>query len=174
MSSLRLVSDHVYDWSDRAIRQTFIGAAQASPEAAAATATVGCHPARLAHRAIQALRQARLQMRRRPWSRPEVLPVGELSRRTAPDGLRAAGRAGRDPRAGGQLPSGAQRSGRDLRDQPRAITAPRGAVRGCGERSAPAAHRIDRQCGRRAAHGQHGGDVARCRAMLSRTQGGGR
>src|SRR5882724_2283563 len=136
MSAPSLLSDHVYDWSERSIKQDIVGIAQAPTELAARAAAVGRDLARLADRAVQALRQARLQMCRRPRSRPEVLLVSEFSRRAAADGLRSAGRYCRHPRAGRQLPSGALGAGGGLRDQPRVITAPRGAVRAGGERSA--------------------------------------
>src|SRR5882672_11903914 len=132
MSVRSLLSDHVYDWSARSIKQDIVGIAQAPTELAARAAATGCDLARLADRALQALWQARLQMRRGSRSRPEVLPVSELSRRAAADGLRAAGRYCRHPSAGRQLPSGALGAGGGLRDQPRVITAPRGAVRAGG------------------------------------------
>src|SRR6266853_1919356 len=126
MNARCVLSDHVYDWSDRSIRQAILRVAAAAPDAAAEAATVGRDPARLAYRALQALRQTGLQVRRRPGPWPEVLPIGELSRRAAAHGLRAAGRRCRDPRAGRQLPSGSDGPRGNLRDQPRAVTAPRG------------------------------------------------
>jgi hypothetical protein len=174
MSALHLLSDHVNDWSDRSIEQVIIGVAKTAPDPAAATPAVGCDPARLSDRALQALWQARLQVRRWPRSRAEVLPVGELSGRATSDGLRAAGRTRRDPHAGRQLSRGANSPGGDLRDQPRALAAPRGAVRTGGERCAPAAHRTDRHSRRRAAPGQHARGVARRRTALTRHRGGGR
>lgn len=174
MSILRLSSDHAYDWSDRSIKQGVIGVAQAPPDAAAATPAAGCGSAWLSDRALQALRQARLQVRQRSRSRPEVLPIGELSWRATADGLRAAGRRGCDPGAGRQLPHSADGPRGDLRDQPRAFAAPRGAVRPGGERSAPAAHRTDRHCRRRAALRQHGRGVAQRRTALTCIRRGGR
>src|ERR1017187_9959305 len=104
MSTLRLLSDHAYDWSDRSISKIIICVAQTPASVAAQTSAVGCDLARLADRALQALRQAGLQMcrRSRPW--PEVLPVSELSRRATADGLRAPGKSGGHPRARRQLP----------------------------------------------------------------------
>src|SRR5580693_6508419 len=98
MNNLHLLSDHVYDWSAKSLEQNIFGVAPTPARVAAQTAAVGCGAARLADRALQALRQAGLQMRR--WSRPraEVLPVGEFSRRTAADGLRAAGKSRGHPR----------------------------------------------------------------------------
>src|ERR1700685_936134 len=135
MSALHLLSDHVYDWSARSFEQNLVGIAQAPASVAAQTTTLGCGAARLADRALQALRQTRLQVRRRPRPRPEVLPVGELSRRAAADGLRATGKSGSHSRARRQLPRGAHEARGGLRDQPRAAAAPRGAVRAGGERN---------------------------------------
>jgi hypothetical protein len=165
MSTLRLVSDHAYDWSDRYIGQGIIGTTQAPPGIAARPASLGGDLARLADRAVQALRQAWLQMQRGSGAWAEVLPLSELSRRAAADGLRAAGRACCHPHAGRQLPAGAQRSGRDLRDKSRAIAAPRGAVRAGGERSARIARRIDRYRRRGAGPRQHDRTVAGCAAL---------
>jgi hypothetical protein len=172
MSVLQLLSDHVNDWSDGSIQQVIIGVAKTPPNASAPTAAVGCDPARLADRALQALWEARLQVRRRPRSWPEVLPVGELSGRTAPDGLRAAGRPRRDPHPGRQLPHRTNHPGGDLRDQPRALTAPRGAVSVGGERSTLIAHPIDRYRRRRTAPGQYDRALARHAAPRGDERGG--
>src|SRR5450759_4552321 len=145
MSTLHLLSDHVYDWSARSIKQTLVCAAQAPSGIAAQTAAVGCGASRLADRALQALWQAGMQMRRRSRPRPEVLPVGELSRRATADGLRATGKSAGDPRTNRQLPRGTHDARGSLRDQPRAVTAPRGAVRAGGERNVAAAHRPARR-----------------------------
>ena len=73
MSAPSLLSDHVYDWSERSIKQDIVGIAQAPTELAARAAATGCDLARLADRALQALRQARLQVRRWPWPwRPQM------------------------------------------------------------------------------------------------------
>lgn len=172
MSTLRLLSDHVYDWSDRSIKQDIISIAPAPTGLAARSAAIGCHLARLADRALQALRQARLQMRRGSRSRPEVLPVSEFSRRAAADGLRAAGGCCRNPRTGYQLPPCARSARRNLSDQPRAVATPRGVVRMGGERSARIAHRIDRYRRRRTAPGQHGRTLAGRRALRGDGRGG--
>src|ERR1700687_5232728 len=129
MNNLHLSSDHVYDWSAPSIRKIIVGVTKASAIAAAQTAALGCGAARLADRAIQALWQAGLQMCRRARSRPEVLPVSELPGRATADGLRAAGKSRGYPRARRQLPRGAHDARGSLRDQPRAVTAPRGALK---------------------------------------------
>src|SRR5579862_2198222 len=145
MNVVRLLSDHIYDWSDKLRGQIISYAAQATPGVDQEVAAVGCGFARLAHRAIQALRQAWLQVCRgsRPW--PQVLPVGELSGTSAANGLRIAGRLADDAHVGRELPPGAQRARGSLLDQPRAATTPRGVVRMGGERSGRTAHRPDRR-----------------------------
>jgi len=160
MIARRLSSDHIYDWSARSIGQDLIGFAQASPSHTARSAATGCYLAGLADRALQALRQAWMQMRGRPRPRPQVLPVSEFSRRTATDGLRSAGGSSSHPRAGEQLPAGACSTRRNLSDQPRTVAAPRGAVRTGSERDIRVAHCLDRYRRRGAAPGQHDRSVA--------------
>jgi hypothetical protein len=171
MSALRLLSDHVYDWSARSLKQNIVGVAQAPASVAAEASAVGCGAARLADRALQALWQARLQVRRGSRPRPEILPVGEFSWRATADGLRATGKSGGDPRARCQLPRGTRGSRGGLRDQPRAVTAPRGALRTGGERNVAAAHSTDRCFRRCAAPRQHGRGMARRRAALNHHRG---
>jgi hypothetical protein len=171
MKQLLISSDHAYDWSDRSIREILLCVAQAPASVAAQIATLGCGTAWLADRALQALWQAGLQMCRGSGSRPEVLPVGELSRRAAADGLRATGKSGSHSRARRQLPRGAYDARRGLRDQPRAATAPRGALRIGGERNVATAHHPDRRFRRCAAPRQHGRDMARRRAALNHPRG---
>jgi len=171
MKHLRVVSDHVYDWSDTSIQQIIIRVAQAAAGVAAQGATVGCHAARLADRALQALRQAGLQMCRWSRPRPEVLPIGEFSWRAAANGLRAAGKSRGGPHARRQLPRGAHGDRGGLRDQPRAFTAPRGALRAGGERYIATAHDTDRRFRRGPAPSQHGRGMARRRAALDHHRG---
>ncbi len=171
MKQQLISSDHVYDWSAHSIREIILGIAQAPAGVAAQIAALGCSAARLTHRALQALWQAGLQMCRGagPW--PEVLPVGELSRRAAANGLRATGKSGSHSCARRQLPRSAYDARRGLRDQPRTAPAPRGALRGGGERNVATAHHPDRRPRRCAAPRQHGRDIARCRAALKRHRG---
>jgi hypothetical protein len=171
MKYAQLLSDHVYDWSDRSFRKILGRVAQAAAIVAAKTSTVGCGAAGLADRALQALWQAGLQMcgGPRPW--PEVLPVGEFSRRAAADGLRAPRRRGGDPHAGRQFPRDTRGARGGLRDQSRAVTAPRGALRTGGERNLAAAQPTDRRLRRCSAPRQHGRGMARRRAAPHYTRG---
>jgi hypothetical protein len=171
MKNMHLLSDHVYDWSARSLKQNIVGVAQAQASVAAQTSAVGCGAARLADRAIQTLRQAGMQMCRGSGPRPEVLPVGELPRRAAADGLRSPGKSGSHSCARHQLPRGAHDPRGSLRDQPRAVTAPRGALKAGGERNVAAAHPTDRRCRRRAASRQHGRGMARRRAARNQHRG---
>src|SRR5471030_179364 len=72
-----LLSDQSLTWSAHE-RYSVVDVAQASRPVVAANAGFGHAPAWLAHRALQALRQTRLQVCRRPRSRSQVLPVREL------------------------------------------------------------------------------------------------
>lgn len=171
MSALHLLSDHVYDWSARSLKQNIVGVAQAPASVAAEASAVGCGAARLADRALQTLRQAGVQVRRGSGSRAEVLPVGELSWRAAADGLRSAGTSGSHSCARRQLPRGTRGARRSVRDQSRAVTAPRGALRTGGERNLAAAHPTDRRFRRRAAPRQYGRGMARRRAALNHHRG---
>jgi hypothetical protein len=58
-----------------------------------------------------------------------------------------------------------------VRDQSRAVTAPRGALRTGGERNLAAAHPTDRRFRRRAAPRQYGRGMARRRAALNHHRG---
>jgi hypothetical protein len=171
MKPMLILSDHVYDWSDTSIGEILLCVAQAPAIAATQIATLGCGAARLTDRALQALWQAGLQMCRGSGSRPEVLPVGELSGRAAADGLRTTGKSGSHSRARRQLTRSAHGARRGLRDQPRAATAPRGALGAGGERNVATAHHTDRRFRRCAAARQHGRDMARRRAALNRYRG---
>jgi len=171
MKNIDLSSGHVYDWSAKSFGKIIVRVTKAPTIAVEQTPALGCGAARLADRALQALRKPGLQMCRRTRPRPEVLPVGELSRRTTADGLRAAGAFGGHARACRQLPRGAHDARGGLRDQPRAITAPRGALRAGGERNVAAAHPTDRRCHRCAAPRQHGRGLACRRAARNHHRG---
>src|SRR6476620_11715886 len=90
MSFSQLNSDQLYTWSDENGRRARCQLEKTPPSADAPTASAQGDPARLAHRALQTLWQARVQMRRwsRPWS--QVLFVGEPPGHAATNGLCAA------------------------------------------------------------------------------------
>src|SRR5579872_4846579 len=139
-----LASDQLLTWSDEYSETGHRRLAKAPPSAPAPTAPAQSCPARFSHRALQALRQARLQVRPGPRSWPQVLSVGELSRPAPANGLRPARVLRAGERVSGQLPPRPPGLGGDLRDQPRAPTPSREAVRDRHERSAASPPRADR------------------------------
>src|SRR6266568_6972744 len=167
-----LVSDQYYTWSDENTEADQRRLAKAPPSAPAPTASAQSRPAGLPHRALQALWQARLQVRPRPRSWPQVLSVGQLSRPASANGLRPAGVLRAGERVPGQLPPCPPDLGGDLRDQPRAPAPPRGAVRDRHERSADCPPRTDRSSVRRRTPRQYAGKLARPRPQLDRRRGG--
>jgi hypothetical protein len=170
MRFLVLLSDQSYTWSANG-RYFVILFAQTPRAFAQANAGVGDASARLAHRAPQALRQTRLQVRRGSRSRSQVLPVRELSRPSAANGLRAASRPRRCHRTPGELSPRPRDHRGDLRDQPRTIAPPRGALRRAGEPVA-IAHPLHRSAIGRRTHRQHARGLAHRRARAGADRGG--
>ena len=123
-----LVSDQFYTWSDGYSERTRIRTAKAPRRSCPQTAAAEINSARLPHRTIQTLWQARMQVRRRSRAWPEVLSVGKLSRPAAANGLRATGCLRPNSGVSCQLSSKPRDSGNDLRDQPRTSAPPRGAL----------------------------------------------
>ena len=156
-----LVSDQLLTWSDENREADHRRLAQAPPSAPAPIAPAQSYPPWFSYRALQTLWQARLQMRRRPRSWSQVLPVGELSRPAPANGLRPARVLRAGERASGQLPPRSPDLGGDLRDQPRAPTPSREALRDRHERSAASPPRADRFGTGRHAPRQHARQLAR-------------
>jgi hypothetical protein len=174
MHLYRLQSDQLYTWSDGNTKTIDRRLAQTPSSAAAPTATARCHPAWLSHRALQTLRQARMQVCRWPRSWSQVLSFGELSGPAAANGLCAAGVLRADQRVAGQLSASSRALRTDLRDQSRTLTSPRGALNDPYEHrtlrpSRPAGYRVGR-CAPR----QYARSVARQRAALLHRGGGSR
>src|ERR1700721_3069023 len=146
-----LVSDQLLAWSDENREADHRRLTKGPPSAPASIAPAQSCPSRFPHRALQTLWQARLQMRPGPRSWPQVLPVGELSRPAPANGLRPARVLRAGERVAGQLPPRSPDPGGDLRDQPRAPTPSREALRNRHERSAVIPPCTDRSgTGRRA------------------------
>lgn len=140
MNSHRLLSDQYITWSDKHAGQTFIQPATTPHKPPAATAPFGCHCPRLADRALQALRQAKLQMCQRAWARPQVLSLHRSLRQTPADGLCSPGLPGAGTAVPGQLSTRPNHPGRDLRYQPRTPTPPRAVITNAGEQPKYPAH----------------------------------
>jgi hypothetical protein len=167
-----LVSDQLLTWSDENIETDHRRLAKAPPSAPASIAPAQSCPSRFPHRALQTLWQARLQMRPGPRSWPQVLPVGKLSRPAPANGLRSARVLRAGERAAGQLPPRPPDPGGDLRDQPRAPTPSREALRDRHERSAVRPPRTDRSGSGRRAPRQYARQLARRPPPLDRHCGG--
>jgi hypothetical protein len=174
LSYVSLVSDQLLAWSDEYTERIRCRAAKTPRRSCASTPSAQIDSAWLAHRAIQTVWQAGVQMR--GWARtwPQVLSVGKLSRPTAANGLCAAGCLWRNSRVSSQLSSKPRDSGSNLRDQPRVVAPSRGALKRCYERVAGCRARPYR-CGiGRCASGQYAGRLARRQRGEFAFCGGGR
>ena len=167
-----LPSDQLLAWSDEYIETDHRRLAKAPPSAPTPIAPAQSCPSRFPHRALQALWQAWLQMRRRPRSWPQVLSVGKLSRPASANGLRPARVLRAGERVAGQLPPRPPDPGGDLRDQPRAPTPSREALRDRHERSALRPPRADRSGTGRRAPRQYARQLARPGPPLDGHRGG--
>src|SRR5215472_4373537 len=131
-----LASDQLLAWSDENIEADHDRIAKASSSAPAPIAPAPSCPPWFPHRALQTLWQARMQVCRRPRSWPQVLSLGELSRPAPTNGLRPARVLRAGERVPDQLPSRPPDLRGDVRDQPRALTPSREALKDRHERSA--------------------------------------
>ena len=154
MNWIPLESDQSYNWSDQHVRQTFQNSPAKTKSAHGEPARFDSHTAGLPHRALQALWQARVQLRPRPRPWPQVLPFCQQTGSNARDGLCSARLFGKSARASGQLPQDKSDLGRPLRDQSRApvaqgealVRAPPCSLRGQRDCNASSQCRTDRHC----------------------------
>ena len=123
-----VISDQLYTWSDENPEPVHCRIAKTPQRSPAPVAPAAIDPPRFPHRALQTMRQAWMQMRRRPRPWPQVLSVGQLSGLAAADGLCAPRASRSNGRAPGQLPPSPRDSRGNLRDQPRTTSPPRGAL----------------------------------------------
>lgn len=118
-------SDQLYNWSVNA-RKPFSKCSAQTPQEAAHTAPRSrCPATRLAHRALQALRQSQLPLSKWPRSRPEILPLCQLSEVPAQNGLRAGSLPGESARIPRALRFRTEHAQRDQRHQQRVVTSAR-------------------------------------------------
>ena len=163
ISLIALRSDQLYTWSDEYSGRTRCRSTKAPQRSCAPVAATEIDPARLPHRALQTVRQAGMQVRRRSRTWAKVLSVGKLSRPAATNGLRAAGCLPPNSGVSRQLSPEPRDSGNDLRDQPRTPAPPRGALEKHHERATRRHPRPDRcGIGRRLSR-QHARKLARGR-----------
>jgi len=174
ISLMILISDQFYTWSDGYTERTRRRTAKTPQRSCAPAAAAEIDPAGLPYRAIQAMWQAGMQVRRRSRTRAEVLSVRKLSWPAAANGLRATGCLRANSGVSRQLSPKPGDSGSNLRDQPRIVAPSRGALKRCYERAAgcrPYPHRCG--IGRRAS-GQYAGRLARRQRGKFAFCGGGR
>src|ERR1700757_3429128 len=129
-----LDSDQLYTWSDESTERATGRLAKTPQGSSAPTAPAPIHPAWLLDRALQAMRQARMQVRRRTWPWPQVLSVGKLPGLAAANGLRATRGVRANRGVPGQLSPSPRDLRGDLRDQPRTAAPSRSALKNRHER----------------------------------------
>ncbi len=167
-----LLSDQLLAWSDENTEADHRRLAKAPPSAPTPIAPTQSYPAGFPHRTLQALWQARMQVRRRPRSWPQILSVGKLSRPAPANGLRPARVSRAGERVAGQLPPRSPDPGGVLRDQPRAPTPSREALKDRHERSAASSPRADRSRTGRRAPRQYARQLARPGPQFDGQRGG--
>lgn len=137
------LSDQYYAWSDSHAKQTYFQPATTPHKLAATAPPFGRHSPWLSDRALQTLWQTRLQVRQRPWPRPQILPLHQPNRQTPPNGLHTPGLCRAGKAVSGQSSTRPGYFGRDLRDQSRTPAPPRAALTGgAGEQNGPFIHRF--------------------------------
>lgn len=161
------LADQLYTCTDNyvfpAAQTDFCCSAPAPTPAAAAGAAARSSAPWVPHRALQALRQAGLQMRSRPRSWPQVLSFPQSISPAAANGLHSPGLLPPDQRISGQLSATPGALGRDLRHQSRAVITARCILRSRHE-PCPFRNVCSLQCGsRRPASRQHALRLARLR-----------
>jgi hypothetical protein len=174
MNRPRLSSDQLFTWSDTNDKKAHVRLAKAPPGPSAQTPLSGSHPPRLAHRTLQALWQARLQMCQGSRSRPQVLPLRKLSPFAPTNGLCAAGVPRPDQEVSRQLSARSRNLRGDLRDQSRTAAPPRGTLRNHDERNIFLAHRAHRSAIGRRSPRQYARGLARRPTRLPDNLGGDR
>ena len=168
----RLLSDQCDYWSDTFAETIAPIAPEPTQKSPASSAALVCASPRLAHRALQAMRQARMQMRSGKRPRSQVLPLHQPARSDAGHGLCSTGgsRHGRSvPR---ELSLGPRNPRSNLQHQSRTASS-QGAsiekrrvhrkpyIRGCSpDRSPPGGH----------SHRQHAGDLAPAKTFTQHSQ----
>jgi hypothetical protein len=153
--------DQLYTWSDEYTHGTGCYTSQTPQRPCPSATAPSIDSSWLSNRAIQAMRQAWMQMCRwfRTWT--QVLSVGELSGLAATDGLRTPGGLRGSFGVTRQLSANARDSGRDLRDQPRVAASSRGALTRLHDPVASHPSCTDRRGGWRGSSGQYAGMLAR-------------
>ena len=167
-----LLSDQYGYWSAIFTETIAPRSAESTQDPPAPPAALGCHPSRLAHRALQTLWQTQMQMCSGTRTRSQVLPLRQPTGSNAGDGLCSAGGS----RLGRSIPRKLSFSPRDSRSdlQYQSRTAPsQGAsieesrvhrkpyILGWSpDRSPPGGH----------SHRQHAGNLAPAKTLTQRSR----
>jgi hypothetical protein len=121
MQSNTIHSDQLYNWSaNERLYCRFASSAPSLGQKTGPAPTSG--PSWLSHRALQALRQSRLQMSARSGTRTQVLFIGQPSRQPTRDGLRPRTIPPPSLRLLAELPESPPGAGADLQHQPPVVT----------------------------------------------------
>ena len=174
MNQPRISSDQLFTWSATNDNKIRVRVEEAPPDPAAQASFPGSYPPRLSYRTLQALWQARLQMRKGSWSRPQVLPVCKLSRYAPANGLRTAGVSPPGQEVSYELSASSQDLRGNLRDQSRTAAPARGALRNPDERNVFLAHRTHQPGIGGRPPGQYARDLARRPSGFPNNRGGDR
>ena len=176
MHRSRLEADQLYTWSDTYALPTaqtdFRRVASTPPTALAPPATPRSSFAGFPHRALQAMRQAGMQVRPRSRSWTQVLPLSQSLWPATANGLHLPGLSKPGQRVSRQLPSSPPDLGRGLRHQPRTATPSRGALSHPHETCSGFALRSLRSPTRRPTPGQYALRLARRRTPWRSHRGG--
>lgn len=170
MSSLSALSDQLFTWSVWHARQTTCNPTSPPQDPAASTPVLRACSAWLPHRALQTLRQARVQVCRRPGPWTQALSVGQPFRRASADGLRSAGPSRTGGRVSLQLPTHSRHPRRVVRHQLRTAAPARDLLNASDEQS-PASRPL-RHPRRQPSHRQHAPGLSRWGARRRRGAGG--
>jgi hypothetical protein len=162
-----LLSDQYYDWSDILTKTIAPISPEPTQKPPAPTTALVCAAARLAHRALQTLRQTRMQMCSRAGPRSQVLPLHQPAGSNAGYGLCPTGGSRHGCSVPRELSFSPRDSRADLQHQSRTASS-QGAslekrrvhrkpyIPGCSsDRSPPGGH----------SHRQHAGDFAPSKAF---------
>jgi hypothetical protein len=176
MRRSQLQADQLYTWTDTHALPTaqtdFCRLASTPSTAIAPPATPRSSLAGFAHRALQTLRQAGMQVRPRSRSWPQVLPLGQSLWSATANGLHPPGLSQPGQRVSRQLPLSTRDLGRGLRHQSRTAMPPRGALSLPHEPCFCLALRSLRSQTRRPAPGQYALRLARRRTPWRSRRGG--
>lgn len=118
-------SDQLSNWSVNVRRSRYQCLATTAEKAAHTASAIGFPIARLAHRALQTLWQCQLSLSKKPRPRPQILPLGQLSKVAAKDGLRARSLSREGTRISQALRRRPGDPQGDLRHQQRALASAR-------------------------------------------------